>query len=297
LDFYPDYCFPTRKQGSKIKMATASSSAAPMPKRAKVLTRRPKPHSLERTAVVLDTEKMEIAAHAEAIPLALETIPTVMVEASVGLVEGAEAKSTKVEEQAKLLSPQTTMGLPKLIIATIVTPRKRRIVSVLDAILKSSKVPTPASIEASEVNNEKLVVVAASVSPRRAEAGPSRFKPTEQEKEDLPKKPTSPVPEASFQDSLEYIVRHASGKQLLEEQIAEAQHYAKDLKYPRVSLIYKGDDEDDFLYCPPDNKEINVCQEMMDNMGYPKLELGLSAMTKDQLVDSLVYNSLKVCIF
>jgi hypothetical protein len=35
---------------------------------------------------------------------------------------------------------------------------------------------------------------------------------------------------------------------------------------------------------------------MMDNMGYPKLELGFSAMTKDQLADSLAYNSLKVCI-
>jgi hypothetical protein len=31
-----------------------------------------------------------------------------------------------------------------------------------------------------------------------------------------------------------------------------------------------------FLYCLPDNKEIDVCQEMMDNMGYPKLELRLS---------------------
>jgi hypothetical protein len=35
---------------------------------------------------------------------------------------------------------------------------------------------------------------------------------------------------------------------------------------------------------------------MMDNTGYPKLELGLSAMTKDQLADSLAYNSFKVCI-
>jgi hypothetical protein len=51
------------------------------------------------------------------------------------------------------------------------------------------------------------------------------------------------------------------------------------------------------LYCLPDSKKINVYREMMDNMGYPKLELGLSAMTKDQLVDSLAYNSLKVCIF
>jgi hypothetical protein len=91
-------------------------------------------------------------------------------------------------------------------------------------------------------------------------------------------------------------VRHSSGKQLSEEQIVEAQQYAKDLKYPRGSLVYNGNDEDDFLYCLPDNKEIHVYQEMMKNMGYPKLELGLSAMSKDDLVDSLAYNSLKLPI-
>jgi hypothetical protein len=93
---------------------------------------------------------------------------------------------------------------------------------------------------------------------------------------------------------LDYIVRHALGKQLLEEQIAEVQHYAQDLKYPRGSLVYGGNDEDDFLYYLPDSKEINVCQEIIDNIGY--LELGLSAMSKDQLAHSLAYNSLKVCI-
>jgi hypothetical protein len=81
---------------------------------------------------------------------------------------------------------------------------------------------------------------------------------------------------------------------LSKEQIAKTQHYARDLQYPRGSLVYGGDDEDDFLYCLPDNKEIHVCQEMVDNIGYPKLELGLSTMMKDQLADSLAYNSLKV---
>jgi hypothetical protein len=61
--------------------------------------------------------------------------------------------------------------------------------------------------------------------------------------------------------------------------------------------VYGGDDEDDFLYCLPNNKEIHVYQEMTDNIGHPKLELGLSAMSKDQLTDILSYNSLKVCIF
>ena len=95
---------------------------------------------------------------------------------------------------------------------------------------------------------------------------------------------------------MNFIIRHASGKQLSAEQVAEIEHYAKELKYPQGSLVYGVDNDDDFLYCLPDSKEINVCREMMDNMGYPKLELGLSTMTKDQLADSLAYNSLKVCI-
>jgi hypothetical protein len=52
--------------------------------------------------------------------------------------------------------------------------------------------------------------------------------------------------------------------------------------------------QDDFLYCLPDNKELSVCQEMARSMGFPKLEAGLCAMTKDDLADSLAYNSLKV---
>jgi hypothetical protein len=60
--------------------------------------------------------------------------------------------------------------------------------------------------------------------------------------------------------------------------------------------VYNGNDEDDFLYCLLDNKVISVCLEMMKNMVYPKLELDLSAMSKDDLVDSLAYNSLKVYI-
>jgi hypothetical protein len=80
------------------------------------------------------------------------------------------------------------------------------------------------------------------------------------------------------------------------EQVLNNKHYVKELKCPHGSLVYGGDNDDDFLYCLPEGKEINVCHEMMDHIGYPKLELGLSAMTKDQLVDSLAYNSLKVRI-
>jgi hypothetical protein len=88
---------------------------------------------------MLDIEKMEIVEHAKATPLASETIPAVTVETSVGPVEETEAKISKAEEHLKLLSPPTTMGLLKLTTATTMTPTKRRMTSVLDAILKSSK--------------------------------------------------------------------------------------------------------------------------------------------------------------
>jgi hypothetical protein len=109
----------------------------------------------------------------------------------------------------------------------------------------------------------------------------------------LPEKPAAPTPEAPCED-LDYIIRHASGKRLSEEEIFEAKHYAQELKYPKGALVFNGTDEDDFLYCLPDNKELSVCREMARSMGFPKLEAGLCAMTKDDLADSLAYNSLKV---
>jgi hypothetical protein len=178
------------------------------------------------------------------------------------------------------------------------TPRKRRMANVLDAIMESVKVPTPASAPDTEgevlKNSDEAGTMQAtceagpSVS---AEAHPSGDASLTLERESVPKK--SPTPE-TLAGELEFIVRHVSGKQLSEEQIAEARQYAKDLKYPQGSLVYSDRDKDDFLYCLPDNKEISVCWEMMRNMGFPKLEFGLSALSKDDLADSLAYNSLKV---
>jgi hypothetical protein len=138
-----------------------------------------------------------------------------------------------------------------------------------------------------------------------AEAGPSepaKKKPSEIEEKaaqeeaierTLPEKVAAPAPEAPSED-LDYVIRHASGKRLSEEEIFEAKHYAREPKYPKGALMFNGTDEDDLLYCLPDNKELSVCREMARSMGFPKLEAGLCAMTKDDLADSLAYNSLKV---
>jgi hypothetical protein len=111
--------------------------------------------------------------------------------------------------------------------------------------------------------------------------------------QDATEKDKSPISKAPSED-VDFIIRHASGKRLSEEEVMEAKHYARELKYPKGALVFNGTDEDDFLYCLPDNKEISLCREMARNMGFPKLEAGLSAMSKDDLADSLAYNSLKV---
>jgi hypothetical protein len=95
-------------------------------------------------------------------------------------------------------------------------------------------------------------------------------------------------------ENIDYIIRHASGKKSSDEEILEARHYARKLKYPKGGLVFNGSNEDDFLYCLPDNKEISVCQEIGRSMGFPKLEDGLSILSKDDLADSLAYNSIKV---
>jgi hypothetical protein len=138
-----------------------------------------------------------------------------------------------------------------------------------------------------------------------AEAGPSepaKKKPSEIEEkaaeeeaieQTLPEKAAAPAPEA-LKESIEYIIRHASGKRLSKEEEREAQHYAQKLKYPKGALVFNGSGEEDFLYCLPDSKEISVCREMSRSFGFPTIEDGLSVPSKDELADSLAYNSIKV---
>jgi hypothetical protein len=109
----------------------------------------------------------------------------------------------------------------------------------------------------------------------------------------MAEKAKSPAPEAPVKD-VDYIFRHASGKTLFEEEVLEARHYAQKLKYPKGALMFNGTDEDDFMYYLLDNKEISVCREIAKSMGFPKLEEGLSVLSKDDLADSLAYNSIKV---
>jgi hypothetical protein len=192
--------------------------------------------------------------------------------------------------------------LPKVSKAPAITPKRRRMASVLDAVLESTRASTLApakeTAEAATARAEPEVGPSVPIESepagtrRSVEQGPSNVGLV-LEKEDTRKKIESPTPEAPSEE-LDYIIRHALGKRLSQTEIAEAKHYARELKYPKGALVYNGTDEDDFLYCLPNNKEISVSRDIAKNIGFPKLEVGLSAMSKDDLADSLAYNSLKV---
>jgi hypothetical protein len=134
----------------------------------------------------------------------------------------------------------------------------------------------------------------------QAEAGPSvpietePVAPEEKTAEQIaPEKIEAPAPEAP-NENVDYIIRHASGKKISQEEILEARHYAQRLKYLKGTLVFNGSNEEDLLYYLPDNKEISICREIAKSMGFPKLEEGLSVLSKDDLTDSLAYNSIKV---
>jgi hypothetical protein len=201
----------------------------------------------------------------------------------------------------KALSPSAKVELPKVKKAPATTPKRRRMASVLDAVMETTKVLTPAPSK--KVAEAATAQVEAKVGP----SVPIETKPvTPEDKAEhqtpdtgttagqiVTEKVEAPAPEAPSED-INYIIRHASGKRLSEEEVLEAKHYAQKLKYPEGALVFNGTNEDDFMYCLSDNKEISICREMAKSMGFPKLEVGLSAMSKNDLADSLAYNSLKV---
>jgi hypothetical protein len=254
----------------------------------------------EGTSLTAEIIQAAPIAHSTEEPIVVPKVPT------VGPTEGKDgaAEEPIVEKVLKLLeilSPLAGAELPKVQKTAAATPKRRRMASVLDAVIETTNALTPAPTKK---------VAEAAKNQVEAEAGPSaptetkavvpedkvgqQISDTDKTTElDMAEKENFPIPEALIED-IDYIVRHASGKKLSEEEILEAKHYAQRLKYPKGALVFNGTTEDDFMYCLPDNKEIFVCREIAKSMRFPKLEEGLSVLSKDDLDDSLAYNSIKV---
>jgi hypothetical protein len=274
----------------------------PKGKKTKVLTHRPR---YIETAIVPKFDE-GTSSTAEVGQIELPKVPTA--DAIETPKNGAEAKEEAVKKPdlektmvpLEMLSPPVEAELPKVTKAPATTPKRRRMASVLDAVMETTRAPTPPVKKVAETITAHAEIEARPSVPTKTEPVMEKDKAEQESPDvgmamemDVAEKAKSPAPEASSED-IDFIIRHALGKRLSEEEIVEAKHYARELKYPKGALVFNGTDKDNFLYCLLDNKEISVCREMAKNMGFPKLEAGLSTMSKDDLADNLAYNSLKV---
>jgi hypothetical protein len=300
---YLDCRYPLRGQGKKRKAATSATPDEPVPKgkKLKVLTHRSRyielatiPEFGEGTSSVVKTKETIPPVQRTEEPARMLKVPTVkVVETKVDKAEKPETE--EITKMPEVLSPPVKATVPKVQMGSVVTPKRRRMVNVLD--VEASKVQTEADTKQIEV---KAAVIEAGTGDGPSE--PAEKKSAEIEEKATEEKATeqisaekvaTPALEA-LKERIDYIIRHASGKGLSQEEKREAQHYAQKLKYPKGALVFNGSGEEDFLYCLPDNKEISVCREIGRSIGFPKLEDGLSILSKDELADSLAYNSIKV---
>jgi hypothetical protein len=320
---YPDYRYPPRGQNrkgatsGKVAASAAPSEPAPKSKKLKVFTHRPR--YFEPTIVPEFSRETSSATEAKgpAPPTQKIEEPAAMPKApSAKLAEPRtdKTKEPRIEEikTLEVLSPSAEVTVSKAQKGLAATPKRKRMASILDvleSVKASSSILSGKIIEASKMQIEaktKLAEVEAAMSQDSAEARPlepADKQPSEIEEkavgeeaieQSLSKKTPAPAPEA-LKENIEYIICHASGKRLSKEEEREAQHYAQKLEYPKGVLVFNGSGEEDFLYCLLDSKEISVCREMSKSFGFPTLEDGLSVLSKDELADSIAYNSIKVC--
>jgi hypothetical protein len=236
---------------------------------------------------------------------------TELIETKVDEDKAERSKTEEATKMPELLSPSTEATVLKAEKSSAITPRRKRMVNVSD-ILETTDSKCPASIKKvaeavkaqTEADTKQIEVEATTI---EAEIDIGSSKSAEKESLEIEEVATEErVTEQistekltthalkALKESIDYIICHASGKGLSKEEEREAQHYAQKLKYPKGALVFNGSGKEYFLYCLPDNKEISVCREMGRSFGFPKLEDGLSVLSKDELADSLAYNSIKV---
>jgi hypothetical protein len=230
---YPDYRYPPR--GQKRKGATsgkdAASAASSEPglkrKKLKVLTHRPR--YIEPAIVP------EFGGETSSAIEARGPAPTQRIEEPAAMPKTDKIEEPRIEgtKSLEVLSPSTGVAVPKTQKGLAVTPKRKRMASVLDVLetIKASS-STPGKIaEASKVQIEtktKLTKAEAIMSQASTEAGPSEpakeksseigEKAAEEEaiEQILPEKAAAPTPEAPS-EVLDYIIRHVSGKDYLKK--------------------------------------------------------------------------------
>jgi hypothetical protein len=198
----------------------------PKGKKIKVLTHRPRyietatvPKLGEGTSSTAEVEQPTLAIPREE----LTELPKVPAAGPAEMPKhGAEAKEKAAKEPelgetvelSKILSPPAELGLPKITRAPAITLKRRRMASMLNAIMESTRALTSAPAkEIAEATTGRAKIEAGPSVPAEAESAETGQR-TEQEspdvglaleKKDAPEEAKSPIPEASSED-LDFII-------------------------------------------------------------------------------------------
>jgi hypothetical protein len=143
-------------------------------------------------------------------------------EAKDGVAE--EPIVEKVLKLPEILRPSAAAELPKVHKTAAATPKRWRMASVLDAVIETTKALTPAPTKkAAEAAKNQVEAKAGPSAPTETKASVPKDKVGQQisdtgkmTEQDMEEKANSHVPEALVED-IDYIVRHASGKNYLKK--------------------------------------------------------------------------------
>jgi hypothetical protein len=238
---YPDYRYPPRGQKRKSatseKDVTSAAPSEPTPKRrnVKVLTHRPRyidpatvPEFGGETSSATEAKESTLTQKIEEPTAMLKASSAKLAEPKADNIKEIRVEGTKILE---VISPSAEVTVPKAQKGLTATPKRKRMVNILDALetIKTSSSTPGKTAEASKTQTEtKLTEADAAKSQAETEAGPSEpakeksletgEEETEKEAAEqiLPEKTATPTPEASSK-VLDYIVRHASKKGYLKK--------------------------------------------------------------------------------
>jgi hypothetical protein len=238
---YPDYRYPPRGQKRKSatseKDVTSAAPSEPTPKRrnVKVLTHRPRyidpatvPEFGGETSSATEAKESTLTQKIEEPTAMLKASSAKLAEPKADNIKEIRVEGTKILE---VIRPSAEVTVPKAQKGLTATPKRKRMVNILDALetIKTSSSTPGKTAEASKTQTEtKLTEADAAKSQAETEAGPSEpakeksletgEEETEKEAAEqiLPEKTATPTPEASSK-VLDYIVRHASKKGYLKK--------------------------------------------------------------------------------
>jgi hypothetical protein len=256
---YPDYRYPLRGQGKKRKNAASATPDKPAPKGKKLKVLTHWPHYIEPSVVPeFGGEASSAAEPREPVPPTQKTEePATMPKLPSAEPAGTKTDKDRAEESnigetkvLEILSPSSEVIAPKAQKGSAATPKRRRMANVLDVletVKNLNSTPSRKIAEASRAQTEaetKPTEIEAAEIQADTEAGPSvpaEMKHAEFEEKTTEEKATeqisfgkvaTPAPEA-LKESIDYIICHALGKELSQEEEREARHYAQKLKYPK----------------------------------------------------------------